>query len=340
VSGTFGTTNGIKVEKRDGELFRRALVELEAFDRSKKVGSDCSHLYLPVLELDYRALSRLQELGDYELVMAHFEAEPPQLSPQDILGYSPSFEVVGDIAIIEPGDEEKVAEVLLSLNKSLKVVIVPISDVEGEFRTRRFRQVAGEPRTTTEHKEHGLRYCLDLEGAYFTPRLGTERLRIASQIKPSELVLDMFAGVGPFSLLVAKRGARVVAIDKNPIAMIYLRQNIALNKRENVLAVEGDAGERALEYECMADHVIMNLPHSASSFLVPAIRAARPGGVIHYYAISPEEALYGDLRLIKEAATKVGAEVEVTYQGIVRSYAPHRYNTVIDFRVIKECHSP
>jgi tRNA (guanine37-N1)-methyltransferase len=223
----------------------------------------------------------------------------------------------------------------MSTCKSIKTVVAPISDVEGEFRTRRFKVVAGEVRTTTTHKEHGLSYRVDLKGAYFTPRLGTERLRIAGLIDPSEVVLDMFAGVGPFALLLAKRGSRVVAIDKNPVAVKYLRENALLNKVENIEILEGDAAELALSYKDWADHVIMNLPHSASQFLIPAITAAKSGGVIHYYAISPEEDLYRDVALIEKAATQMGASVEVLYRGVVRSYSPRKYNVVIDFRVRK-----
>ncbi|HNZ06041.1 MAG TPA: class I SAM-dependent methyltransferase family protein, partial [Methanothrix soehngenii] len=249
-----------------------------------------------------------------------------------------SFEIVGDIAMIEDleeGEAERVASALMSSSKSIKTVIAPISDVEGEYRVRRFRHVAGEARTTTTHKEHGLRYLIDLEGAYFTPRLGTERLRIAGLVGPDDTVFDMFAGVGPFSILMAKRCRWVVAVDKNPVAVQYMRENARLNKVENIDILEGDANEIALRYQNAADHVIMNLPHSASLFLPAAIGAAKPGGIVHYYCIAPEDDLYRDEFLIREAAEKMSARIEVLYESIVRSYAPHRLNVVIDFRVKK-----
>jgi tRNA (guanine37-N1)-methyltransferase len=112
-----------------------------------------------------------------------------------------------------------------------------------------------------------------------------------------------------------------------------LRDNALLNRIQNIEILEGDAAELALLFEGQADHVIMNLPHSASSFLVPAMRAAKSGGVIHYYCIAPEDDLYRDKALIMKAAKEMGAEVEVLYRGIVRSYAPRRHNVVMDFRV-------
>ncbi|MDD1761460.1 MAG: class I SAM-dependent methyltransferase family protein [Methanothrix sp.] len=328
-------TLGWKVCRKDGEKMRRALVEMGYFDRNRKISSDESHVYLPVLGMNEAAEAELRAIVDFEPVMIDFSPEKRAPGPEDILGYRPSFEVVGDIALVEDGDEERVAAALMFTCKSIKTVLAPISDVEGEYRTRRFRHVAGEVRTTTIHKEHGLRYLVDLEGAYFTPRLGTERLRIAGLVKPGDVVLDMFAGVGPFSLLLAKMGASVIAIDKNPVAVRCLRENARLNKISHIEILEGDSAQIAGRYKSRADHVIMNLPHTASSFLLPAIQAARTGGVVHYYCIASEDDLYKDEALIEKAAQEIGAGWESLYKGIVRSYAPRRHNVVIDFRVKK-----
>ncbi|HUI39829.1 MAG TPA: class I SAM-dependent methyltransferase family protein [Methanothrix sp.] len=332
---------GIKVPRSQGEHFRRILVDLGAFDRTCKISSDESHVYLPVLEMNEPAkagLSLAADLAgaDIEWVEKNFEPEERYPSPEEILGFRPSFEIVGDIAIVEPERADAVAEVLLSTCKPVRTVIAPVSDVEGEFRTRRFKHVAGERRTVTLHREHGLRYRVDLEKAYFTPRLGTERLRIARLVQPGEVVLDMFAGVGPFSLLLAKKGARVIAMDKNPTAVSLLQENARINKVEEIEIMEGDAAILALRCENKADHVIMNLPQKASQFLVPAMRAIRSGGIVHYYAIAPEDDLYMDESLIKRAAEDQGASAEILNRGVVRSYAPRRYNVVMDFLVKKQ----
>jgi tRNA (guanine37-N1)-methyltransferase len=332
-SMAFHSSPGIKIERKKGEKFRRALAEMKALDRSKKIRSDDYFVYLPILA-DSVNDDKLAEISDYEVIDGDFELEPIIATPESILGYRPCYEVIGDIAIVEGEDPDRVAAALLSTCSNIRSVITPISDVEGEFRTRRFRHVAGEDRKTTLHKEHGQRYLVDLEGAYFTPRLGTERLRISRLVCPGDFVLDMFAGVGPFAILLAQKGAKVVAIDKNPVAVKYLRNNALLNKVELEI-LEGDARELSLNYENKADHIIMNLPQTANEFLSSAFRAVKDGGVVHYYAISPETDLYCDLKLIENVAAPLGAKVEVLYKGIVRSYAPHRYNVVIDFRVCK-----
>ncbi len=330
-------SKGIKVSRGRGEVFRKALVDLGVFDQSFRIWSDEAYVYLPVLDLDDEAAGELGALGEFELVFAEFLPRERKPKAEDILGRRPHFEVVGEIAIVDPGDAEEVALALMKAHRNIKTVIAPMGPVEGEFRTRRFRHVAGETRTATLHKEHGLLYKVDLERAYFTPRLGTERLRVARQVGPSDLVIDMFAGVGPFALLMARRGAKVIAIDKNPAAVRLLRENAELNRIGNVDILEGDALEIAGVYEGRADHVVMNLPHSAHIFLTPAIKAAREGGIVHYYSISPEEDLYGkDTALIEDAALQSGADIEVIYRGMVRSYAPRQYNVVIDFRVGSE----
>ena len=326
-------SSGLRVRREYGERMRKALVESGLLDRSRKIRADETHVYLPVLDMDAAIRTELEQIAPFVPVQIDFPLEERPATPEDILGYRPCFEVVGDIALVEEGDAEAVAAAIMATSKGIKAVIAPISDVEGEFRTRRFRHIAGEARTSTIHKEHGLRYKVDLEGAYFTERLGTERLRVAMLVQPEDFVLDMFAGVGPFALLLAKKGARVVAMDKNPVAVKCLRENALLNRIQNIEILEGDAAELAPCYGGQADHVIMNLPHSASSFLVPAMRAAKSGGVVHYYCIAPEDDLYRDEALIRNAAESLGAQVETLHRGIVRSYAPRRNNVVLDFQV-------
>lgn len=148
------------------------------------------------------------------------------------------------------------------------------------------------------------------------------------------MVVDMFAGVGPYSIPLAKKCKRVIAMDKNPDAIHFLKENVILNSVDNIEAIEGDANEIVRNYEGMADHVIMNLPHSADAFLDAAVLATASGGVIHYYGMTHEDDLYdSSLKLISNAAEKAGRTIEVLECRTVRSYAPHQYNVCIEVRV-------
>lgn len=316
-----------------GERIRRILIEMGALDRGKRIRSDDSHVYIPVLHsINPEALEGLEGV---EIVHMEFEEDRRRITVEEILGRRPSFETIGDIAVVEDEEPERVAEAIMAVHRGIRTVLAPVSDIEGEFRIRRYRHVAGERRTLTIHREHGIRYRVDLERAYFSPRLSTERLRVAGQVHPGDTVVDMFAGVGPFSLLMARQGARVIAIDKNPHAIKLLRENALMN-RLDVEIREGDAAALTEDLADRADHVVMNLPHSASLFLKEAIRTAKNGGVVHYYTFAPEDDLYRDVRIIEDKARELGCGAAVLYRGVVRSYAPRIYNVVIDFMVKKD----
>ena len=331
----------IKVPKKKGETLRRMLLDLDILDSSLKIGSDKSFLYLPLSRepapTELECLPEESELIDFD-----FELQQKKPVPENLLGFSPSYEVIGDIALLEDADLDRrkasrIADALLRTQPNIKTVLKPLTPVIGEFRVREFEVIAGEPRTETIHREYGCRYKVDLAKAYFTPRLSTERSRILSWVKEGNTVVDMFAGVGPCSILLAKskKPSKVIAIDKNPEAVRYLKENIALNSVKNIKAIEGDAREEAKKFAGTADHVIMNLPHNAYEFLDSAVLLTKPGGIIHYYGITPEDDLFeSSIKLIWEAAERAGRHVEVLEKRIVRSYAPYQYNICIEVRII------
>ena len=331
----------IKVPKKKGETLRRMLLDLDILDSSLKIGSDKSFLYLPLSRepapTELECLPEESELIDFD-----FELQQKKPAPENLLGFSPSYEVIGDIALLEDADLDRrkasrIADALLRTQPNIKTVLKPLTPVIGEFRVREFEVIAGEPRTETIHREYGCRYKVDLAKAYFTPRLSTELSRILSWVKEGNTVVDMFAGVGPCSILLAKskKPSKVIAIDKNPEAVRYLKENIALNSVKNIKAIEGDAREEAKKFAGTADHVIMNLPHNAYEFLDSAVLLTKPGGIIHYYGITPEDDLFeSSIKLIWEAAERAGRHVEVLEKRIVRSYAPYQYNICIEVRII------
>lgn len=330
----------IKIPKKKGEAARRVLLDFEILDNSLKIGSDETFLYLPLsrepLSHELAGLPAEAEPAEFD-----FEAQEKKPTPGDLLGFNPAYELIGDIALLEDPDLDsqkalRIAEALLLTQPNIKTVVKPLTPVIGEFRIREFEVIAGEPRTETVHREYGCRYKVDLSRAYFTPRLSTERSRILSWVKEGDTVVDMFAGVGPYSILLAKskKPSKVVAIDKNPDAVNYLKENISLNSAKNIEAIEGDAREEAKRFAGTADHVIMNLPHNAHEFLDSAVLLTKPGGIIHYYGITPEHDLFeSSVELIRKAAEKAGRKIEILEKRVVRSYAPHQYNICIEARI-------
>ena len=316
------------------------LLDLEILDNSLKIGVDETFLYIPLSrEPTTDELKSLPEKT--ELIEFYFEFQKKKHLLKDLLDFSPSYEVIGDIALLEEDLDQqkasKIANFLIRTQPNIKTVLKPLTPVIGEFRLREFRIIAGEPKTETVHREYGCSYKVDLSKAYFTPRLSTERSRILSWIKEGDVIIDMFAGVGPYSILLAKskKPLNVLAIDKNPDAVYYLKENITLNSAKNIEAIEGDSREEAKKFANTADHVIMNLPHRAHEFLDSAILLTKPGGIIHYYGIAHEDDLFeGYIKLISVAAERAGRHIKILEKRVVRSYAPHQYNICIEVKII------
>lgn len=317
----------IRASKNRGEQTRRELIELGVVDKNLKIRTENDDLLIPVLK----------HIEGYEIGIGDFEEIIIERSPAEILGFSPAYEHIGDIAIIDrqQAQAHRVAQVLLKQNR-IKTVLQAESSVTGEYRTRSVSILAGEKRTRTLYRENKCRYLIDLSRVYFTPRLSTERARIADKIHDGEIVVDMFAGVGPFSILIAKRypRAHVIAIDKNPDAIRYLKENVKLNKVENIKIIDRDARDAVKEISG-ADHVIMNLPHSAIEFLDAAFGVLKNGGIIHFYAIAHENDLFdGILKRIEAVAGLSGLQIVPLDKRIVRPYAPYQFNICIDFQVL------
>ena len=193
--------------------------------------------------------------------------------------------------------EKPIGEAILETHKNIKTVLAKAGAISGTFRLREFTFVAGERKTQTVHKEFGCQYHVDVAKAYFSPRLSHEHMRVASLVQEGETVADLFAGVGPFSVLIGKKNpkVKVYAVDLNPDAVELLKVNVRVNRVENrVFPILGDAREIAqAKLEGLADRVIMNLPETAIDFVDAACQAIKPeGGIIHFYGFvrSPDTA--------------------------------------------------
>jgi len=216
-----------------------------------------------------------------------------------------------------------------------ETVLNRASPIEGELRVRRWDVLAGNG-TETVHREYGHEFLLDVAEVYFSPRLATERHRVIEQVDPDEAVIDMFAGVGPYAVPMAARGAEVVACDLNERAVEYLRENAERNGvADRVTAIAGDVRGIADAYADTADRLVMNLPHSADEFLETAVRLAGDDCAIHYYDIQHEDDPFGPGRRAIEAAAGDEYDAVVETERVVKSYAPHEYNVCLDVRLIR-----
>jgi len=147
-----------------------------------------------------------------------------------------SFDVIGDIAIVKgflSSDEDNSKYIdIINSNKHIKTVLCQKDGIDGKFRLSKLEWVLGDRRTNTTHQEYGCRFYVDLKYVYYSPRLSFERMRISQDINPQEIILNMFGGVGSFSILIARytRTSKIYSIDINPKAVQYTLKNINLNQ--------------------------------------------------------------------------------------------------------------
>ena len=203
-----------------------------------------------------------------------------------------AFDQIGNIIIVRIPDsliskKKIIGETLLEQVKTSKSVFSQSSPVEGDYRTRTLEIIAGEDRAETEYKESGCTFIVDVEKAFFSPRLSTERERISNLISDNEIVINMFGGIGMFSILAAKKkSCTVYNIDINPIASKLCDENIRLNKlKGNIISLNGDAADIInKKLQNSADRVLMLLPERSDEFLDSAISCLKTNGILHYYS--------------------------------------------------------
>jgi tRNA (guanine37-N1)-methyltransferase len=337
---------GLEVPKKKADQIRRFLMEKKLLNLELKIKRSQDHVYFPLHQKLEDNL--LQQMGLFKdnLVETGFEEQKRgprslkeylegRISPEKIEELKKSFDIIGDVVILEiPPDleEEKhlLGEAALKVTKR-KSVYRKKSEVKGVLRTRELEHLAGEDQPVTIHQEFGSRVKLDVKKVYFSPRLATERKRIADQVQEGETIIDMFAGVGPFALAIARQHqVHILAIDINPEAIHYLEENVRLNKLEGkIKPLHGDVVEVLKDREILADRIIMNLPGTAWEFLPLALKHLKPGGVLHYYQFSRD--FDEPVDRVREAAYP--RRVEILDKRKVKSRSPGVWHVGIDAKI-------
>ncbi len=349
----------IKVPKSQGEKIITLTTKFGLMDKSLVIQREDESLCIPLVrEPQGIELTTLKtQIHEFTIITVVFiEKQLPTETltqalqdklPHDLLDKVPhAFDIVGDIVVIDIPPQLKayksiIGEAILQIQKNATTVLAKASDIGGIFRVRGYDYVAGERKTETIHKEFGCQYHVDLAKAYFSPRLSHEHERVAALVQDGETVADLFAGVGPFSVLIGKRNpmARVYAVDLNPDAVKLLNVNVRVNKVEsNVYPILADAREIATtKLKGLADRVIMNLPETAIDFVDAACNAIKPeGGEVHFYGFvrSPdtiEELKQRFMKLVEKNGRKVEAFL---YTKSIRETAPFESQVVLDVKIV------
>lgn len=332
-----------KVEREKAEGVRKLLAEKGLFDGSYVPARDDTFVFFAVKKRAAGfafAEKRLLKREEYGKPLSVELAG--KLTPAELGELVKSFDMIGDIAVVEipPALSKKqklIASAIMKNHHNIQTVAKKTGATKGEFRIRPVKVIAGKKRTHTIYREGGCDFELDLNKTYFSPRLGTERTRIAALVKPREKVLVPFAGVGPFAIRIAKAQptAKVIGIELNPAAVKYFKSNIARNKCRNVSAVKGDVAKLLPgKYRGWADRLAMPLPKDGIRFLKNVIPCLKKGGILHYYAFGSSLEPFAEAEMqVMEAALEAGRKVHVQFRRIVRPYSKTIVQAAIDAKI-------
>lgn len=281
----------------------------DCVDSSHRVFSEGSDVFIPLKE-DAAGLPGIREV-DISGKPSHVRHLPS--------GTHGAFDMIGHVAITKIRNRkraEQLAQWLMETNTTIKSVYLD-EGVAGEYRTRKLSLIAGQDLPETEYRENGCSFILDVRLVYFSPRLATERMLVAKSVSSGEKILDMFAGIGPFSINIARiREAAVTAVDSNPHAVSYMKRSIARNRLNGTIdPVLGDSGTE-INRMGQFSRIIMNLPHSAFSYVQVAKEHLAPGGILNYYEILDQDTL--ELRM--EGFRDMG--FKLVSKRVVHGYSP------------------
>jgi tRNA (guanine37-N1)-methyltransferase len=346
----------VSVPVQAGERIRKALSDLGLLDGECKIISEDGLLYLPTItEVSLNQIQPHSADVSLRTGKRYFEdtAKGPRaltdalegkLTSNELALLPRAYDLIGDIAVLEIPDEivqhsKLIGEAFHAIHRNFKTVLAKRGAVSGTTRIREYDLLSGENSTKTIHTEYGCRLAVDIEKAYFSPRLLEEHNRIAQLVRINEVVVDMFCGVGPFAIHIARqKPAQVIAIDINPSAIELLRESISLNRLiGSIVPIVADAHDYVKNNELRVDRVIMNHPSGASEFIPDACSILKSGGIIHYYDFiggeTPEATLIEKVsRLIEQTGWSVK---QISTIRRVRDSAPYEYQMVADTIIVQ-----
>lgn len=343
----------LKVKKADGQKVIGFLRKKGWLNTKYRLGKTKLYLIIPLSKSAGAAAIKLGKLEEKNLEthkpVGGLKEKLASVIPKRYIDkVNTSFDTVGTIAVLDIPKalekmEKSIAWTLLRTTPYIKTVAKRASITKGTFRVRKVKVLVGERTTETTHLESGVRLKLDLNKVYFSPRWVTERRRIANLVAPKEKVLVMFAGVGPFGLVINKiqpQVGKIISVEINSSACKYLDENIRMNcgiysggskpaiatmlaKHKSIC---GDVTE-VVPSLGKFDRVIMPLPQTALKFLELAIKAAKKGGMIHLYAFAHDN----DLSTLKRKINKYSVKLVRTV--VCGAYAPGVDRYCFDLKV-------
>lgn len=266
------------------------------------------------------------------------------------------FDILGNVALVKFSNEDKFntkkafANKLLKSNPSIKTVLEKTGKFKGRLRKQITKHIAGEKTKEVLYRENGCVFRFNTDITYFSQRLSNERKEISNLIKKEEEVLVMFAGVAPFSIVIAKnsKAKKVVSVEINKEASKYAKLNVELNKlKDRVDVVQGDIKKIAkkiskggvnvngdLKFPFKFDVIVMPRPQLKDSFLYEAFILSKKNTRIYYYDFCKIDEINSVLEKIKKEAKKYKKKIKILKTKIAGEIAPYKIRVRVDLKVL------
>ncbi|MFX0024866.1 MAG: class I SAM-dependent methyltransferase family protein [Candidatus Hermodarchaeota archaeon] len=362
----------LKVKKADAQKLLNFIKKKHKFekiiDKGKQILSESDFVLFPLIENkeiveilidNYKNNFTFEIISSPRYISSKIQSLEIILKdklPPNVFNLLPkSYDIIGHIAIVEFDRfnilnykksikyKKEYAKALIISTNAIKTVYEKKSEIKGRFRLRELKLLSGKDKSETFHKENHCLFKLDIKKTYFTPRLVFERRRLSAyDLKEHELIIDMFAGIGPFSIQLAKNNDVVIyAFDINPYAYKYLKENIELNKLKGlILPYNIDIKELSNPMSGLgnklknkANRIIMNLPEKSIDYVdIACFLMKLSGGILHIYQFSENQ------NPIKNAIDKLSLSLKKNYwyiyevinSKVVKAYSPKTDLVVVD----------
>ncbi|MEM3405370.1 MAG: hypothetical protein QW117_00115 [Candidatus Pacearchaeota archaeon] len=260
------------------------------------------------------------------------------------------YDIIGNLAIIKfdfsakEKEKKQEAKKFLLKNKNIKTILEKKEKIRGRLRTQKVKYILGEKTFETVHKESGCLFKLDISKCYFSPRLSNERLEITNTIKKlkkKKNILVMFAGVAPYSIIIAKnnKSSMIYSNELNRIANKYAKENINLNKIKNIKLIPGDAKKilkliKKYKAPNKYDIIVMPRPNIQYNFLKEAFTLSKKGTVIFFREFCREENLNYKIKNIEKEAKKQKKKIKILKITKTREISPYVFRYMVQIKII------
>ena len=259
------------------------------------------------------------------------------------------YQKIGDIIVVNLKPEivkykKEIGELVLEMYKGrVRTVCNKFGIITGEFREPQIEVIAGDENTVVTHLESGCKYRFDIRKVMFAKGNLSERTRIAKQVRSEEIIVDMFAGIGYFSVPIGVIGKpeKLYSIELNPVSFNFLKENFKINNIRNAEAINGDCKqevEKLVDRGIRADRVLMGYLPPPKEFLDYAIKIIKKNGFLHYEDIvrvgHEKEDIERVMKDINDSASDAGFKAELVLAKKVKSYGPKTEHYVFDVRVV------